>query len=140
MRVWKRRVVALVAVSAGSAGLLMSSAGAQTGPPTSVPTFSIPDPGEFPEFPEFPTFPTFTVPTMPPPTMPPSTSSTTSPPPTKPPSTSATTSPPPTMPPTTIGLPTETEEQIEDAISRIEQFGEEFSQIVEDLRAILDLF
>jgi hypothetical protein len=57
-----------------------------------------------------------------------------------PPSSTSTTSPPPTMPPTTITIPSDIEEQIADAISRIEEFGEEFSQIVDELRAILDLF
>ena len=138
MQAWKRRVVALVAAGVGGTGLLMSSAGAQTPPPTTVPTFTIP---EVPGFPDF-TVPDFTVPdfTVPPPTMPPSTTVTTSPPPTMPPSSTTTISPPPTMPPPSVTIPADAEALVEDAISRLEGFGEEFSGIIEEIRAILDLF
>jgi hypothetical protein len=125
MQVWKRRVVVLLAVGAGSAGLMMSSAGAQTSPPTSIPTFTIPD---FPDFPDFtvPTFPPFpTIPTIPPPTMPPT-------------STPPTSTPPPTMPPITI--PPDVESDFEDIISRIEEFGDDFSELVDEIRNILDSF
>jgi hypothetical protein len=134
MNVWKRRLVALVAVGAGSAGLI-STAGAQT--PPSIPDFTIPS---------F-TLPTFTIPTTPPPTMPPSSTVTTSPPPTMPPSTTVTTSPPPTMPPTSFpstsipGVPSPSdfldeifEEIVEDLFDRFEEGGETF----DELRAILD--
>ena len=136
MQIWKRRLLGLVAAGAGTAALLVPSAGAQIPPPPTMP------PIDFPDFPEFPPFPTFTVPsTPPPPTMPPPTSSTTSPPPTMPPQTTTSLSPPPTMPPTTsVTIPNETEDLIEDAISRVEQFGEEFAQLVDELRALLDLF
>ncbi len=137
MQVWKRRLVGLVAAGAGTAALLIPSAGAQIPPPPTMPPFSIPDVGEFPEFPEFPTFPSFTVP---PPTMPPPSTSTTAAPPTMPPQTTSTSSPPPTMPPTTVTIPADIQQLVEDAISRVEQFGEEFSQIVEELRALLELF
>ena len=136
MQVWKRRAVVLLAVGAGTAGLMMSSAGAQT-PPTTIPTFTLPT---FPDFPDFPTIPTFTIP---PPTMPPPTSSTTSPPPTMPPPTATTTTPPPTMPPITIPpitLPPDTEAQIEDVIQRLEEFGETFAELIEELQGILDAF
>ena len=130
MQVCKRRVVALVAAGMGGAGLLMSSAGAQTTPPTSVP--SIPD-FSIPDF----SIPDFTIPTPP--------TTTTSPPPTMPPSTTTSTSPPPTMPPTSITvpditIPDEARELIEDVISQLEQLGDDFSQIVDDLRGLLDLF
>ncbi len=124
MQVWKRRVVALVAAGVGGAGLLMSTAGAQTGPPTTVPSFTIPD---FPDFtiPDF-TIPDFTIPTLP---------STTTPPPTMPPPTTATTTPPPTMPPTTIGRP-DIDAEIENLIDRLEQFGDVFAEIIEELQAL----
>ena len=132
MQVWKRRVLVVVAGGIGSAGLLMSSAGAQTTPPTSAPTFTTPT-FTIPEFPEFPTFP-------PPPTMPPPTSSTTSPPPTMPPSSSSTSTPPPTMPLTTITIPPATEQLIESALARVEEFGDEFSGLIEEIRGLLNAF
>lgn len=104
MQLWKRRALVLAGAGLGSFGILMSSAGAQVPP---FPDTSVPE--GFPTFPTFtlppfPTFPTFTVPSIPPPTMPPTSSPTTStPPPTMPPTSSPTTStPPPTMPPITI--------------------------------------
>ena len=125
MQVWKRRVVALVVAGVGGAGFLMSSAGAQTTPPTSVP--SIPD-FSIPDF----SIPHFTIPTPP--------TTTTSPPPTMPPPTTTSTSPPPTMPPTSITIPDEAQEMIEDVLSQLEQFGDDFSQIIDELRGLLDLF
>jgi hypothetical protein len=139
MQVWKRRLVALVAVGAGSVGLMTtSSAGAQTTPPTSIPDFT------FPSIPDF-TFPTFTVPTftIPPPTMPPSTTTTLGPPPTMPPSTTTTLGPPPTMPPTTFPPPTipEIDDVIADFLDELEGTFEEgeagfeqLQQILQDLR------
>ena len=49
------------------------------------------------------------------------------------------------MPPTSITvpditIPDEAQELIEDVISQLEQFGDDFSQIVDDLRGLLDLF
>lgn len=123
MQVWKRRIAVLVAVAAGGAGLMMSSAGAQTPP-------------DFPEFPDF-TFPDFTIPdfSVPPPTMPPPTTSTTSPPPTMPPTSSPTTSPPPTMPPSTIpNVDDAFEEFFEDLINRLE----DGSEVFEELRDLVD--
>ena len=86
---------------------------------------------QFPEIPDF-TIPTFTVPV--PPTMPPiGTTTTTSPPPTMPPSTSPpSTSPPPTMPPTTIS--SDFDAEIEDIIDQLEEFGDRFAEILEELR------
>ena len=160
MQVWnRRRVAVLVALAAGSVGL-MTSASAQTTPPSTIPgggasteITSIPGFPDFPDFPEFPTFPTSPT-TTPPPTMPPSTSVTTTPPPTMPvstfptftiptiptpptmpPPTSPPTSiPPPTMPPTTIDVDDTIDEFLEDLLDRLDQGGE----IFEDLRAILE--
>lgn len=124
MEAWKRRLTALVA-ALGAVGVLMSSAEAREPrrrddltPPTLSPGSSV----------TFPTFPT----TTPPPTMPPPTTATTTPPPTMPPPTSSpTTTPPPTMPPGT--LPPNVNNQIEDIIDTLEQFGDEFQDIIDFL-------
>jgi hypothetical protein len=132
MRIWMRRMVLGVAAGAGVAALLIPSAGAQIPPPPTLPPFTTPTfpPPTMPPFPTFPTFPT----TTPPPTMPPST---TTPPPTMPPST---TTPPPTMPPTSVTLPPGNERMIEDIIDQLEGFGSDFSDIIQDLREILNIF
>ena len=123
MQVWKRRLVALVAIGAGSAGL-MSTAGAQT--PPSIPDFTIPS-FTLPDFSIPP--PTFTIP---PPTMPPSSTVTTSPPPTMPPVTFPSTSIPtlPTIPDASDLL----EDLFDDLLGDFEGGGE----IFDDLRAMLD--
>jgi hypothetical protein len=142
MQVWKRRLVFLVAVAAGSAGLMMSSASAQVPPGFELPEL------EFPEFPEFPGFPfpspsTSPPPTGPPPTMPPPTSPTTSPPPpTMPPPTTSppSSSPPPTMPPTTIDVGDSVDEFVENLIDQLEQTGEDFEELVDTIQDILNSF
>ncbi len=111
MQVWKRRLLVLVAVSAGVAGLTTSStAGAQTSPPTSFPSF---------------TFPSFTLPTF------------TIPPPTMPPPTTSITSPPPTMPPTSVPV-FDREETIEGILDRLENLIEEGEAGFEEFQALLE--
>lgn len=113
------RLVVGVAAVAGTVWFLMQSSGAQIPPLPSFPSFTLPS---------FPSIPT----TTPPPTMPPPT---TTPPPTMPPPTTATTTPPPTMPPTTIGRP-DIDAEIENLIDRLEQFGDVFAEIIEELQAL----
>jgi hypothetical protein len=107
------------------------SASGQIPPPPTRPPFSF----TIPSF----TTPTFTIPpppTMPPPTMPPPTS----PPPTMPPPTS---SPPPTMPPPTrpsVTLPPSAEDAIEDVIATLEEFGDRFNELIDELQDLLASF
>ena len=101
-------------------------ASGQIPPPPTMPPFttpSIPPPPTRPPF----TRPTFTVP--PPPTMPPQTTSPTSPPPTM---------PPPTRPPVT--LPPAAEQAIQNVIDTLEQFGDQFAELIDELRALAGAF
>jgi hypothetical protein len=118
-----RRLKGLVLVG-GLLGLLVStsSTGAQLLPPP--PTRP---PLNRPSLPPRPTL-TITVPsTTPPPTMPPPT--TTTPPPTSPPLTS----PPPTSDP-------RVDDAIDDAIRRLEEFGDLFAEIIQELQEMRDRF
>ena len=124
MEPWKRRLTVLAA-ALGAVWMLMSTAEARErdrddGP--TIPSISF----------TLPSFPT----TTPPPTMPPPATSTTTPPPTMPPPNSSTTTPPPTMPPTSLpppSLPPDVEDLIEDVISELEEFGDEFQDIIDFL-------
>ena len=116
-------IAGLVAI--GVFGPSLSASGQVPPPPTmppfTSPTFTLPPPPTMPPL----TRPTFTVPT--PPTRPPTT------PPTPP--TSVT---PPTMAPVT--LPPEAEQAIQDVIDTLEQFGDRFAELIDDLRALADAF
>jgi hypothetical protein len=90
----------LLAVAAGGAGLMMSSAGAQTPP-------------DFPQFPDF-TFPDFSVP---PPTMPPTSFPT------------ITVPTPPTMPVTTVPLNDALDDFFQDLLSRVEQGSQIYEEL-----------
>jgi hypothetical protein len=107
----------------GVLGPSLSASGQVPPPPTRPPDFT------FPSLPPPPTMPPFTRPTFtlpPPPTMPPPTST-----------------PPPTMPPPTrpsATLPPEAEQAIEDVIDQLEQFGDVFADVIEDLEGLLAAF
>ena len=95
---------------------------------------------QLPPPPTMPPFPNPSISLPPPPTMPPpGGSSTTSPPPNMPPPSSSTTSPPPTMPPPTIDTDP-IERGIEGIIDQLEQFGDQFAEIIEELREIQERF
>jgi hypothetical protein len=126
-----RRWVRLPFVGAVAAASLLTTVVGQ-GPAEG--RWGLPDPPEF-------TVPTFPASTSPPPTMPPPTTTTSSPPPTMPPPTTTTTSPPPTMPPTTspptTAPPNDVADQIiQDAIDRLEEFGDQFADVIEALRDV----
>ena len=65
------------------------------------------------------------------------------PPPTMPPQTTSPTSPRPTMPPPTrppVTLPPAAEQAIENVIDTLEQFGDQFAELIDELRALADAF
>ena len=108
----------------GIFGPSLSAGGQVPPPPTRPPDFT------FPSIPPPPTRPafTFTIPsfTIPPPTMPPQT-----------------TSPPPTMPPPTRSpntLPPSADQAIEDVIDQLEEFGDVFAEVIDELQALLEAF
>lgn len=120
-RFWRLGVVLLAAVASGTF-MLIASSSAQTPPSFTIPSFTIPS-------------------LPPPPTMPPFTFPTTTPPPTMPPQTVTTSSPPPTMPPTTIDFDdTRLDQRIEDIIDQLEQFGDAFNEVINELREIQNEF
>jgi hypothetical protein len=120
-RFWRLGVVLLAAAVSGAV-MLMSTSSAQIPSPPSVPNFT------------FPTLPS-------PPTMPPFTTRPTSPPPTMPPQTSTSLSSPPTMPPTTIDFDDDRlDDRIEGIIDQLERFGEQFADVIQELREIQNEF
>jgi hypothetical protein len=130
MRGWRVAIGSLLVVTGGM--LMLPSSSAQippipTLPPFTFPTFTIPPPPTLPP----PTLPPFPSSTSPPPTMPPPT---TTPPPTMPPPTTTPppTMPPPTSPPTSIGGPN-IDQLIVDIIDQLEQFGDRFQDIIDQL-------
>jgi hypothetical protein len=137
MRRFWRVGVLLAAVVAAGVITLMPSSGAQVSPPPgfTIPSFPPPPtlpPFTFPSIPPPPTMPPLTQPppTQPPPTMPPPTQ----PPPTQPPPTS----PPPTQPPVTLSR--NIDQQIENIIDQLEQFGDQFQDAINELRALQATF
>ena len=124
--------VAFVIAGLAAIGVLgpsVSASGQVPPPPTLPPDFTFPT---FPSIPPPPTMPPFTRPTFPPPP--------TMPPPTRPPPTST---PPPTMPPPTrpsVTLPSSAQQAIQDVIDQLEEFGDVFADVIEDLQALLDSF
>ena len=107
----------------GIFGPSLSASGQVPPPPTRPPDFTFPSIPRPPTRPPF-TTPTFTVP--PPPTMPPRTSM-----------------PPPTMPPPTrpsVTLPSAAEQAIQDVIGQLEQFGDVFADVIEELEGLLAAF
>jgi hypothetical protein len=107
----------------GVFGPSLSASGQLPPPPTRPPDFT------FPSLPPPPTMPPFTRPTFtlpPPPTMPP-----------------VSTIPPPTMPPPSrpsVTLPPEANQAIEDVIDQLEQFGDRFQELIDELQELLAAF
>jgi hypothetical protein len=112
-------------------GPSLTASGQVPPPPTRPPDFTFPSLPSLPPPPTMPPFtrPTFTIPpppTMPPPTMPPQM-----------------TTPPPTMPPPTrpsVTLPSVVDQAIQDVIDQLEQFGDVFADVIEDLEGLLAAF
>jgi hypothetical protein len=126
---WRRLALVLAAGAFLVISGVMRSGEAQIPPGVSLP------PGV--TFPSIPSIPT----TSPPPTMPPETTTSTGPPPTMPPSSTTTSGPPPTMPPTTEpGVGDILDQEIQDVIDRLEQFGEEFAGLIETLQNLQNRF
>jgi hypothetical protein len=154
MQVWKRRLTAVLAVAAGSVGLMMSGGGAGA-TPGDIPNFpTMPPFPTMPTFPEPPTMPPFTVPTVLPPTIAPPTmppfptmptfpEPPTMPPITSPPSTiSRPTIVPPTIPPVTTppSASGRVDSEIQSVIDDLADFGDRFQEVIDDLRAMQGSF